>query len=250
MQRNEHRRLSPDRSGSGPAPTARRRRPCALTKRLATNRKSDSRLMYLSAARRHVLARQSCELRPSPARRAGRRCAPDADAAAAGEPPGSTKERSGASSALSASISSSSRVDLRGVTAQPRAARRPCRLSGVHRSAPRSNRSFWMRASMASTSACASAVCRRAMPMRRWSRRPCRRRRCAGHTSCALAGAERGRACVARARVDPVEHHHRRLRFIPELRNRLSYVGAARNRSTDMRFTVILADRGILCRPR
>jgi hypothetical protein len=80
--------------------------------------------------------------------------------AAAGVPPGSTNEVSGSRLAVE-------RVDL---ALQPLdlacgdSSRSRAFTSGVARSAPRSKRSFWMRASIAATSSPERASCSRAMP--------------------------------------------------------------------------------------
>src|SRR5580692_4423736 len=79
------------------------------------------------------------------------------------QPLGSTKDFNGASASLSRSISLSSQSTCACVTVS-RAPSGPLPLPGVHRSAPTSNRSFWMRDSAAS-SVTSPAVCNRAMPM-------------------------------------------------------------------------------------
>ena len=73
VERNEHQRLAPLTQSTSPAP-------CALTQRLATKKKSDSRLMKVSAGSRYRLFGSPAQVRPSGARRAGTRCGRDADA--------------------------------------------------------------------------------------------------------------------------------------------------------------------------
>ncbi len=85
-------------------------------------------------------------------------------AAAAGAPPGSTKERRGFSSLLSVSISASIRSTCDAIMRKGSHANFSP-VSGVQRSAPRSNKSFWIRPSMASTSGSLALVWRRAMPI-------------------------------------------------------------------------------------
>ena len=130
----------------------------------ATNRKSDSRLMYLSASAPTRLAVAARRGSPSGARPAGTRCARGAAPRRPASRRAGRRSCSGGSSRVRARRS---RVSRRSTwLATMRSARRGSALrhSGVARSAPRSNRSFWMRASIASRRGL-GAVCRRARPI-------------------------------------------------------------------------------------